>query len=398
MRAAYEELSATKDQLAQAHKLEAVGRLAGGIAHDFNNLLTVITGRADFLLHTFQADDPRLRQIDLISQTARRAAALTRQLLAFSRKQVLQPKVLDLNAVVGTMDAMLRRLIGEDIDLLTALQPDLGRVKADPGQLEQVILNLAVNARDAMPRGGRLTLETADVELDETHARRHIGARPGRYVKLAVSDTGCGMDAETQARIFEPFFTTKEAGKGTGLGLATVYGIVKQSGGHIWVYSEPGRGTIFKIYLPRVEEVPESAAPEAYHGIRRQGSETVLLAEDDAELRGLASEILRGHGYTVLEATNGVEGAGVAEGHAGPIHALVTDVVMPRMGGRELAEALRSAHPETKVVYMSGYTDNAIMHHGVLEPGIVLLEKPFTPDALLGKVREVLDAPESCLV
>jgi len=382
-----------EDQLRQTQKVEAVGRLAGGVAHDFNNLLTVITGRAEMLLSRLGSDDPLRRHVQLIGKTAERAAALTRQLLAFSRKQVLQPKVLDLQAVVAGMEKMLRRLIGEDIELVAVPDPALGRVKADPGQLEQVILNLVVNARDAMPEGGRLTLETADVELDEAYARRHAGATPGRYVMLAVSDTGVGMDAATQARLFEPFFTTKGPGKGTGLGLATVYGIVKQSGGNIWVYSEPGRGTTFKIYLPRVDEAVEAVEPGQVLAEWPRGWETVLLVEDEEGVRDLAREIIQLQGYTVLEARHPGEALLVNEEHAGRIHLLVTDVVMPQMSGRELADRLASMRSETKVLYMSGYTDDAIVRHGVLDAHTPFVQKPFTPEALLRKIREVLDTP-----
>jgi len=394
-RQAYDELARTQQQLLQVQKMEAIGRLAGGVAHDFNNLLTVLGGRSRLLLDRLRRDDPLRRDIELIQETADRAATLTQQLLAFSRKQVLAPKVLDLNAVVVNMDTMLRRLIGEDIDLVTVPGPALGRVKADPGQIEQVIMNLAINARDAMPRGGQLTIETANVELDEAYARRHVAVRPGPHVMLAVSDTGPGMDAETQARVFEPFFTTKEPGKGTGLGLATVYGIVKQSGGNIWVYSEPGRGTTFKIYLPRVEEAAEPVEPAKALAGPPRGLETVLVVEDDEALRELAREILQSHGYTVLEARHGGEALPIGERHAGPIHLLVTDVVMPWMSGRELARRLMPAHPEMKVLYVSGYTENAVVHNGVLDPDTAFLQKPFTPDALARKVREVLDAPRA---
>lgn len=393
VREALEELKQTQEQLTQSQKMEAVGRLAGGIAHDFNNLLTVITGRAELLLSRLRPEDRLRRDVELIQKTAQRAAGLVRQILAFSRKQVLQPEVLDLGVLVGNMGAILRRLIGEDIELVTQAAPDLGRVKADPGQLEQVILNLAVNARDAMPDGGRLTIEMVNVSLEQTYADRHVAVEPGSYVMLAVSDTGCGMDAETQSRIFEPFFTTKELGKGTGLGLSTVYGIVKQSGGNIWVYSEPGRGTAFKIYLPRVDETATSPESGAAPAATLRGSATILLVEDEAELREIAREVLEASGYTVLEGRHGGEAILVSERHAGRIDLLVTDVVMPQMGGRALVERLAPLRPEMKVLYMSGYADQAIVHHGVLEPGTALLQKPFTPDDLLRKVRDILNAP-----
>ncbi len=390
---AYASLAATQAQLGQSQKMEAVGQLAGGIAHDFNNLLTVVLGRSELALARLRDNDPLRRDLGLIQTTSQRAANLVRQLLAFSRKQVLRPEVLDLGSVVAGLEGMLRRLIGEDIDLVTADGADLGRVKADPSQIEQVIVNLAVNARDAMPGGGRITVETANVDLDEAFAATHQGLRPGAYVRLAVQDTGHGMDAKTQAHIFEPFFTTKEVGKGTGLGLATVYGIVKQSEGYILVESVPGLGTTFTIYLPRVEEdaapVPASPAP----AVLPRGTETILLVEDDPELRALALDILRGSGYTVLEARQGNEALLVLERHAGPIHLLVTDVVMPQMGGRALAERLALLRPEMQVLYMSGYSEAAIAQHGVLDPGTAFMAKPFTADELTRKIRKVLDAP-----
>jgi hypothetical protein len=379
-------------QLLQAQKMEAVGRLAGGIAHDFNNLLTAILGSSDFLLEDSSLDDQRRADVEDIRQGAQRAAALTRQLLAFSRQQVLAPRVLDLNALIADLEKMLRRLIGEDIQFRTALAPGVGAVRADPGQLEQVIMNLAVNARDAMPHGGKLTVETANADLDDAYAQAHLPAVPGRYAMLAVSDTGTGMDTQVKAHIFEPFFTTKETGKGTGLGLATVYGIVKQSNGYIWVYTEPGQGTSFKIYLPRVAAAAEPPAPKPMTPASLNGSETILLAEDEESVRNLTRRILAAHGYTVLTAADGQEALRLADQHAGPIHLLLTDVVMPNMGGRQLAERVVSARPATKVLYLSGYTDDAIIHHGVLEPGIAFLQKPFTPQGLARKLREVLDA------
>lgn len=377
-------------QLLHSQKLEAVGRLAGGIAHDFNNLLTAIIGYSEMALRDAEDRGKLRNDVEEIRKAADRAASLTRQLLAFSRRQVLQPKVLDVNAVVRDVDKMLRRLIGEDVDLVTVLTEDIGRIKADPGQIEQVLMNLAVNAKDAMPKGGKLTIETANVELDEAYARAHTSVIPGPYVLVALSDTGHGMDAETQAKIFEPFFTTKEKGKGTGLGLSMVYGIVKQSGGNIWVYSEPGKGTTFKVYFPRVEdavEVPRIAAPAVS---RLQGSEVVLLAEDEEAVRELARDILERNGYTVLAASEGAEALGIAQAHEGEIHLLLTDVVMPGMRGRDLFERLAPLRPGLNVLYMSGYTDNAVVHQGILVPGTHFLQKPFTPDALLRKVREVL--------
>jgi signal transduction histidine kinase/CheY-like chemotaxis protein len=390
-RRAYDELAETQGQLEQAQKMDAIGRLAGGVAHDFNNLLTVILGRTDILLHPLKPEDPMRRGIELIQRTAGRAADLTRQLLAFSRKQVLEPVVLDLSAVATDMKDMLGRLIGEDIALLTTPTPGLGRVKADRGQIEQVVMNLAVNARDAMPQGGRLILETANVDLDDEYVRRHVGARPGPHVMLAVSDTGTGIPREIQAQIFEPFFTTKEQGKGTGLGLATVYGIVKQSGGYIEVDSEPGQGTVFRIYLPRLDAaavtVDRSVRPAAVAG----GTETILLVEDEEGVRELARDILRASGYTVLEARNGAEALLLCERHQGPLDMLLTDVVMPRMSGRELAERLAPLRPELSVLFMSGYTDDAVIRHGVLAAGTAFLQKPFTPAALVLRVRETLD-------
>ncbi|PYO27335.1 MAG: hybrid sensor histidine kinase/response regulator [Gemmatimonadetes bacterium] len=380
-----------EQQLRQAQKMEAVGRLAGGIAHDFNNILTAITGYADLLLEDLAPKDPRRQDAEEIHKAADRAAGLTRQLLAFSRQQVLQPRVVDLNALVSELEKMLRRLLGEDVKLATVLAPTLGRVRADAGQLEQVIMNLAVNARDAMPTGGQLTIETADVEFDGGYAAEHYPAPPGKYAMLAVSDTGTGMDPETQAHLFEPFFTTKEKGKGTGLGLATVYGIVKQSGGFIWVYSELGAGTTFKIYLPRVEGAVEPASGRAAPVPVARGSETVLVAEDEAPVRAVARHALERYGYRVLEAASAEAALDVAQRYSGPIHVLLTDVIMPGLSGRDLATRLAALRPETRVIYMSGYTDDAITRHGVLEPGFVFVQKPFTPDTLARTVRDVLD-------
>jgi signal transduction histidine kinase/CheY-like chemotaxis protein len=393
LRSSYDDLQQTQGQLAQAQKMEAIGQLAGGVAHDFNNLLTVIAGRSHLALEQLPAEHPLRRHIELIKTTTDRAAALTRQLLAFSRKQVLEPKVLDLNALVTGVMPMLQRLLGEDIELATVPAERLGRVKADPSQLEQVILNLAVNARDAMPQGGILTVETANADLDEAYAKGHAGATPGAFVMLAVSDTGHGMDADTRARIFEPFFTTKAQGKGTGLGLATVFGIVKQSGGNIWVYSEPGHGTTFKVYLPRVAEALTAAAPASTAPVPPRGSETVLLVEDDEEVRALARETLEAGGYTVIPAAGPSEALRLAADGSRPIDLLLTDVVLPQLSGRGLADRLSADHRELRLLYMSGYTDEAIVRHGVLAEGVAFLQKPFTPYALLAKIREVLDRP-----
>jgi len=380
-------------QLVQSQKMEAVGRLAGGIAHDFNNLLTVITTSCDLLREDMGPDDPKREDVDQVRQAADGAAALTRQLLAFSRQQVLTPQIVNLGDVVYGVEKILRRVIGEDVDLVTVLGADVGAVKADVGQLEQVLMNLAVNARDAMPTGGKLTIETANVEHDPDYAREQEAAPVSRFVMLAVSDTGTGMDEATKARIFEPFFTTKELGKGTGLGLATVYGIVRQSGGFIWVYSEPGLGTTFKIYLPQVDEgaVAAAAGAKTAPGTSHRGTETVLLVEDAAAVRSVIHEALVRQGYAVLDAPNGGEALRVAESHAGPIHLLLTDVVMPGLSGRQLSDQLTRIRPETRVLYTSGYTDDAVVRHGVLESGIAYLQKPFTVEGLARKVREVLD-------
>jgi len=381
-----------EEQLRQAVKMEAVGRLAGGIAHDFNNLLTAIIGSADLLLEDLDPASPARDDVKEIRHAGDRAAQLTRQLLAFSRRQPLTPRVIDVNALVADMDRLLRRLIGEDIEFRTVLMPNLGAVRADAGQLEQVIMNLAVNARDAMPRGGKLTIETANAELDEAYAREHMTVRAGPAVMIAVSDTGTGMDRETLAHIFEPFFTTKEPGKGTGLGLATVYGIVKQSGGHVWVYSEPGRGTAFKIYLPRVTEAVEGigapTAPTTLHG-----NETLLVVENEAPVRELARRMLEAKGYTVLTAAAPADALALVERHAPPIHLVVTDVILPGMDGPALARRLEQARPGIRVLFVSGYANEAIVHQGVLDPGVAYLPKPFTADALARKVREVIDAP-----
>jgi two-component system cell cycle sensor histidine kinase/response regulator CckA len=380
-------------QLRQFQKVEAIGQLAGGVAHDFNNILGVITGYGELALRQLEPEHPVRPRVDQMLKAAERAAGLTRQLLAFSRKQVMQPRLLDLNAVVADTHKMLGRLIGEDIQLVIHAAPGLGTVKADPGQIEQIILNIAVNARDAMPKGGSLTLETANVDLDKDYAAAHPPATPGRYVMLAISDTGIGMDQETQQRSFEPFFTTKPEGQGTGLGLATVYGIVKQSGGYIWVYSEPGCGTTFKVYLPRVDEPTEAARPAGPPGEAPRGHEMILLVEDTKTLREVIRETLEERGYTVLLASNGEEALALARGREGPIDLLLTDVVMPKLGGGEVAKLLSALRPEIRVLYMSGYTDGAISQHGVLGEGVMLLEKPFTGDKLARAVREALDGP-----
>ncbi|HYJ46250.1 MAG TPA: PAS domain S-box protein, partial [Pyrinomonadaceae bacterium] len=381
-----------EEQLRQAQKMEAIGRLAGGVAHDFNNMLAIIMIHSDLTLRNLKPEDPLYHRFDEIKKAGERASTLTRQLLAFSRKQVQKLRVINLNTVIVDMEKMLRRLIGEDIGMRTVLQEELGSVKADPGQIEQVVMNLVVNTRDAMPEGGKLTIETRNVYLDETYAANHIAVEPGYYVMMAISDTGIGMDKKTQQRIFDPFFTTKEVGKGTGLGLSTVYGIIKQTGGNIWVYSEPGRGTTFKIYLPRVDERAEEVGHNSTAELAL-GTETILLAEDEELVRHLAREVLEMHGYNVLEAANGGAAFLICERHQGPIHMLLTDVVMPEMGGGELAKRLASIRPEMRVLYMSGYTDNAIVHHGVLDEGANFIQKPFSADALAQKVREILDAP-----
>ena len=384
------------DQLRQSAKLQAVGELAGGVAHDFNNLLMVVKGHAEMLtdrLAKIPADlsAPARQNVEQIQQAAERATGLTRQLLAFSRMQVLQPRVLDLNDAVAGMIQMVSRVIGENIELAFLPGAKLGRVKADPSQIEQVILNLVVNARDAMPEGGRLTIETLNVDLDRNYVQQHAVVEPGPYVMLTVSDTGSGIDPETQARIFEPFFTTKTQGRGTGLGLATVYGVVKQSGGYIWVYSEVGQGTTFKVYLPQVPSEVEKSAPERVVARPAPGTETILFVEDEESVRELVSEYLRGRGYTILEAPDGVQALELAEKHPGKIHLLITDVVMPRVSGRELATRLTAARAGLKVLYISGYTDDSIFRHGVLEGGMSFLQKPFNLKAIAQKVREVLD-------
>jgi signal transduction histidine kinase/ActR/RegA family two-component response regulator len=379
-----------QEQLLQSQKMDAVGRLAGGVAHDFNNLLTAIKGFTELLLLDFDPADSRHPFITEIQAAANRAASLTRQLLAFSRKQVLQPRVLDLNASVVDMEKMLRRLIGEDVTLDTALDVEPKHVKADPGQIEQVILNLAVNARDAMPHGGRITVATSTLQLAAEQIPRHAGVEPGPYVALTVSDTGTGIDEITRGRIFEPFYTTKEQGKGTGLGLSTVYGIVQQSGGFIELESEPGAGTTFRILLPQVEEEVERTVRHAPTGTM-DGSETVLMVEDEIAVRVLVRRVLDRAGYHVLEAASGAEALDLVETTDLPIDILLTDVVMPGMSGRELADELCARFPTLRVLFMSGYTDEAIVHHGVLEAGVSFMEKPFTPEILLQRLREALD-------
>jgi two-component system cell cycle sensor histidine kinase/response regulator CckA len=381
-----------EDQLRQAQKMEAIGRLAGGVAHDFNNLLGIIMGYSEMLLDSLSTEDPRRGQAEQVRKAGDRAARLTRQLLAFSRKQVLEPRILDLNITLTETEKLLHRLIGEDIELIIRPGAGLGCVKADPGQLEQVVMNLVVNSRDAMPRGGRLVLETANVDLDEAYAGRRPDVKPGPYVMLAVTDTGAGIPPECREHIFEPFFTTKESGKGTGLGLATVYGIVNQSGGHIWVYSEVGRGTTFKIYLPRVGSEGKELPREPGRRDSPRGHETILIVEDSGSLRALTRGVLESCGYKVLEARDPEHAQAVFAAHKGPIHLLLSDVVLPGISGRELAHILLPQCPSMKVLYMSGYPDEAISQHGVLEPGLSFLQKPFRPVELTCKVREVLDA------
>jgi two-component system cell cycle sensor histidine kinase/response regulator CckA len=384
-------------QLHMAAKMEAIGRLSGGIAHDFNNLLGVIIGYSQVLKTGLGSGNPLYEHAEEVEKAGRRAASLTRQLLAFSRQQVLEPTILDLNALVSDAEKMLHRLIGEDVVLTTVLDEGLDRVKADPGQIEQIIMNLVVNSRDAMPQGGKVTIETSNFEMDKTYVRDHAGSKAGRYVVLAVTDTGTGMDAETLAHIFEPFFTTKERGKGTGLGLATVYGVVKQSGGYIWVDSEPGKGAAFRVYLPRIEESVDAPVASAGPAQTSRGSETILLVEDAEPLRKLACKFLENSGYRVLTAADGEEAIQTAARERQPIHLLLTDVVMPGMNGRVLASQLGPRHPGMGVLYMSGYTDSFIAGHGVLEAGTHLLHKPFSEETLTRKVREVLDgsAPEA---
>jgi hypothetical protein len=380
-----------EERLKQSQKMDAIGRLAGGVAHDFNNLLTVINGYSDLLMQTLDARDPNRDKIGQIRNAGKHAAELTQQLLAFSRRQILQPKILDLNQLVLDVEKMLRRVVGEDVKIVTVLSAEPELLMADPGQMTQVLMNLAVNARDAMPDGGEISIEITHVDLNETSAKNRPEMEPGTYVQLTISDTGIGMDEATQSHIFEPFFTTKGSGLGTGLGLSTIYGIVKQANGSIWVYSEPGRGTTFKIYLPRVREgiVPRNEPkPEVERVLR--GDKTILVVEDQAEIRKLTQEILERYGYKVLTAASGGEGLLVAERHTGPIELMLTDVVMPGMTGRELANRLQPLRPAMKVLYMSGYTDHVVVHRGIVDLGVAYLQKPFTPEELAGKIRGIL--------
>jgi len=380
----------TEEQLRQAQKMESIGRLAGGIAHDFNNLLSIIIGYPGMLLDELDADHPMRSDLEEIAKAGHRAAELTHQLLLFSRQRVVEPRVLDLNALLNGMDRMVSRLIGEDLDLVVSAKAELGHVMADPGNLEQVVLNLVVNARDAMPVGGKLTIDTSNLTIDADDAARYAGFSPGHYVVLAVSDTGCGMDAATQARIFEPFFTTKGIGQGTGLGLSTVFGIVAQSGGHVWVYSELGRGTTFKIYLPRIDDELASA-PKLAPIATLRGTETVLLVEDEPQVRTVAHSILRHLGYTVVEARTPADAERLMEEHGDRIDVLLTDVVMPQMSGPELARRLQRTRPELRVLCMSGYTDDSVVRHGALDQGTAFLQKPLTQETVARKLRELLD-------
>ena len=398
LRAEIAERKQLETQLYQAQKMEAIGRLAGGIAHDFNNHLGIIIGHSDLLADRLNSNDALQKRAVIIKETAVRAAALIRQLLAFSRRQVFEPSILDLNRIVSELEKMMRPLIGEDIELVTTLDPRLGNVRVDPTQIDQVLMNLAVNARDAMPQGGRLTIETANVELDEAYASKHATVLPGSYVMLAVSDNGIGMDKETQSHMFEPFFTTKEQGKGTGLGLATVYGIIKQSGGYIWIYSEPSQGTTFKIYLPRFEAGLRAIEPEPPSSSVVKAEETVLVVEDEGALRELACEFLERSGYAVLGAGNGAAAMEISKRHQGPIHLLMTDAIMPGMSGRELALQMQGLRPDIRVLYVSGYTDDVVLRNGLLEPGTAFLQKPFTKDSLTQKVRAVLDGKRGTMV
>lgn len=392
LRESQEKLRESEEQLRMSQKLEAVGQLAGGVAHDFNNLLTVIRGYSDLVLNRLDESDDNRAKIEEVKRAAERASTLTHQLLAFSRKQVLQPKLFDLNRLVNDMSKMLRRLIGENIEMTTIIGQE-APINADPGQIEQVLMNLVVNARDAMPQGGRLTVETALIEFDEAYAGAHFSVQPGSYVMLAVSDTGSGIDAEIQKHIFEPFFTTKEQGKGTGLGLSTVYGIVKQSGGNIWLYSEPGHGTVFKVYLPAAEIDVQPTATQDRIELPR-GNETILIVEDEPQIRNLALDCLAQYGYEVLAASNGVEALQLIESLQRPIDLILTDVVMPKLSGRKLSERVSMLRPSTKVLFMSGYTNDSVVNHGILDGAAWFIQKPFALESLVKRVREVLDSDE----
>ena len=389
-----EEKGRLEDQLRQSQKMEAIGRLAGGVAHDFNNMLTGIIGYADLLLLSLNRDSTLIGKVEEIKKAGKRAASLTQQLLAFSRKQLLQPKVVDLNIVVSDLKKMLLRLIGEDVELQTILDPAPWLVKVDPNQMAQVLMNLVVNARDALPQGGKVVIKTANTRLEQAFGRKMgVTLQPGPYMLLSVQDNGLGMNEETISHIFEPFFTTKELGKGTGLGLSTVYGIIKQSGGYIWVDSHPGVGTTFQLFLPRVEGYSETSTPFPGSQDLWKGSETILVVEDNDLVRNLTREALQQYGYKVIEASNGEQALNISREYLDVIHLLLTDVVMPGINGRELAEKILSWRPDIKVVYMSGYTDNAIVQYGILEPGLFFIEKPFSPDILAGRINQVLKHP-----
>jgi PAS domain S-box-containing protein len=389
---AEDELRESREQFLQSQKMEAIGRLAGGVAHDFNNLLTAITGNCDLLLDEIPPDHPARPDADEIMHAAERAGDLTRQLLAFSRRQALQSKVLDINSAVSKADRLLRRLIGEDIELVALLTGEIPRIKVDPGQLDQLIINLAVNGRDAMPRGGQLTVETGILNIDSQGNANHLSIPPGEFITLTVRDSGVGMDEATASRVFEPFFTTKEQGKGTGLGLSTVYGIVQQSGGHIRVESQPGRGSTFIIYFPRVHETPQDTQTQSIH-VDLQGTETILLVEDSDSVRKLVRRFLEKHGYKVLDACSGIEALRLSRRHPKTIDLLITDVVLPKLDGPEIAIRLTRQRPELRVIFISGFSDDALSDHGALGTSTTLIQKPFTPSVLLKNVREVLDAP-----
>lgn len=388
---AIETLKNMEEQLRQSQKMEAIGRLAAGVAHDFNNLLTVINISGEIILKTLPKSNPVYKRIEQIRNAGDQAASLTGQLLAFSRQQVLEPKILDFNHIIDNLEVMLRRLIGEDIELVTMKTDDLGHIEADPGQMEQIIMNLAVNARDAMPDGGTLSIETSNVELDPHYSKTHFGIKPGRYVMVTISDTGFGMDKSVQSRIFEPFYTTKEEGKGSGLGLSTVFGIVKQSNGSIWVYSEPDKGTVFKIYLPIIDEKITTDQLITSGKSSLNGDETILLVEDKDDVREITAFTLRMFGYTILEAGNGNKAVKVFKNYKKRIHLLISDVIMPGMGGHKVAETIQDINPGIKVLYMSGYTDDTVVRQGIIHKEVAFIQKPFTPDSLGRKVRQVLD-------